>query len=102
MKKGVFVKILNKWNHEKGQYEKWGVPAEWNIGIFEKNLSHKVDCCKCGKTFKFGDCYSSQEFHTDLGFGYATCEKCHKEELKRLKVKSWNDFDFYGHVPHID
>lgn len=37
------------------------------------------------KKIKFEDTYTSNEIHTDLGFGFVVCEDCYKEELKRRK-----------------
>jgi hypothetical protein len=40
-----------------------------------------VNCACCGKRLPFGECYTSREIHTGLGFGYAVCGDCyfHKE-----------------------
>ena len=92
---------MKKWNHLKQEYEEYNVPEEWNVSLFESNMDNEVNCCQCGTKMKYGDSYSSQEVHSELGLGYATCEKCHEEEMKR-RLKNWSEFNFSGHIPQID
>ena len=78
--------ILNRWNYEEHRYNKVNLPNFWNCKIYCKDLNEIVNCPHCGNEIKFGDSYTSLEFHTEvLGMGYAVCERCYKEEWKRRK-----------------
>ena len=46
-----------------------------------------VTCPHCGDLIEYGDSYTSLEFHTEMGFGYAVCESCYELELER-KLKN--------------
>ena len=92
---------MKKWNHLKQEYEEYTVPEDWKVSMFENDMDTEVNCCQCGSKVAYGNTYSSQEVHSELGLGYATCEKCHEEEMRK-KLKTWKDFDFKDHVTQID
>ena len=75
--------ILNRWNCEKHIYEPYKVPDEWKCLTFERDLNEEVNCPHCGRVIKFGDSYTSLEFHTEAGFGFTVCEKCYEKEWER-------------------
>lgn len=81
--KGIFVRMVDRWDYISKTYQKYMIPAEWKVATYSEDMEEKVNCCQCGKEIKFGDSYSSQEIQTQMGFGYATCEKCHEEEMER-------------------
>ena len=74
---------LNKWNYEKHVYEAYEVPDEWRISVYETDMDALVNCCQCGKEIKFGETYTSQEVHTEMGFGFAVCPECYRSEMER-------------------
>ena len=74
---------LRKWNYELREYEPYEVSDEWDCKWYGTDMAEVINCCQCGKEVKFGKCYSSQEVHTAVGFGYMVCPECHEVEMKR-------------------
>lgn len=70
------MKVI-KWNNTKKAYEPYEVPDEWYIKTYCEDMNEMVNCPHCGKLLPFGECYTSREIHTGLGFGYAVCEECY-------------------------
>ena len=79
--------ILQKWNGKEHKYEDYEIPDEWNVKTYSRNMKERINCAQCGKEINFGDCYTSLEIHTEIGFGYAVCEKCYAKEWKRREKK---------------
>ncbi len=75
------MSTLNKWNYQKHQYEPYNIPDNWNCTTYCDDMDEIVNCPHCGKKIKYGDSYTSLEIHTDIGFGYAVCEKCYDLEV---------------------
>lgn len=75
--------ILQKWNWDKREYEDCEVPDDWNCKVYSEDMDEIVNCAHCGKKMRFGDCYTSVEIHTGVGFGYAVCLECYTEEWIR-------------------
>lgn len=75
--------LLRKWNYDVRSYEHYEVSDEWDCRYYGNDMSEMINCVQCGNKVRFGDCYSSQEVHTDMGFGYMVCEECHEVEMKR-------------------
>lgn len=75
--------LLRKWNYDIHEYEPYSVSDEWDCRYSGFDMSEIINCCQCGKEVTFGECYSSQEVHSLMGFGYMVCEECHKIETKR-------------------
>lgn len=42
------MKML-KWNNEKGEYEPYEVPADWQCRLAEEDMDKIVNCASCGK-----------------------------------------------------
>ncbi len=82
-REAVDGRVLQKWNHQKRDYEQYVVPEDWKVSLYSSDMDKLINCPHCGKTIKFGDGYTSKEIHNHMGFGYSVCEKCHEEELKR-------------------
>lgn len=76
------MKQAKKWDFEKIEYET--VELSDKCSVFEMDLEKKVECPGCGKMIAVGDGYTSQRYHTDLGFGYIVCFKCYGQEFKEL------------------
>lgn len=77
--------ILKKWNYKIHRYENYWIPNDFNCKTFSRDMNEEINCPHCGNKVKFGECYTSKEIHTDIGFGYAVCEKCHEKEWKKKK-----------------
>lgn len=75
--------IIQKWNNEKGEYEPYEVPADWQCKLYEDDMNQKISCASCGKEKRFGECYTSMEIHNSMGFGYAVCPECYQKEIER-------------------
>ena len=79
---------LEKWNYQKHVYEDYEIPNDWKKSLYEVELDTLVNCCQCGKEIEFGETYTSQEIHTEHGFGFMVCPECHEYEMeRRLKNK---------------
>lgn len=74
---------MQKWNNEKGEYEPYDVPADWQCRLAEEDMDKIVSCAGCGKKMRFGECYTSMEIHDKWGFGYAVCPECYQKEIER-------------------
>ena len=74
---------LRRWNYNNHEYEKVEIPNDWHVSIYETDMNVIVNCPHCGKKLRFGETYTSKEFHDYVGFGCGVCEKCHNEELER-------------------
>lgn len=74
---------IDKWNCKKHIYEKQQIPDNWNCKTYSSDMNEIVNCPHCGKEIKFGDGYTSLEFHTGMGFGYVVCEECYDKEWER-------------------
>ena len=79
--------ILNKWNYDIHDYEPYEVPDDWNCKAYSIDMEEIVNYPHCGKGIEFGMGYTSQEIHTDFGFGYTVCPSCYNEEFKRRMKK---------------
>ncbi len=73
--------ILNKWDYEKHQYEPYDSPAK-HIAFRTDDMDADTDCANCGTTVKVGDCYTSQQIHTESGFGFLVCQDCYDQEVQ--------------------
>lgn len=69
--------MLQKYNEQKREYEPYEVPDDWYVSTYENDMDAKVNCCQCGREVTFGECYTSMQVHTCIGFGYAVCERCY-------------------------
>lgn len=74
---------MQKWNHEKGMYEPYVIPADWECPLFCDDMQSVVNCASCGREIVYANCYTSMEIHDDWGFGFAVCQECYKGELER-------------------
>lgn len=79
--------ILQKWNCKKHEYEDYEIPDNWNVKTYSRDMKEKINCAQCGRKIAIGDSYTSLEVHTNIGLGYAVCEKCYAKEWKRKETK---------------
>lgn len=77
------AKILNRWNHQKRDYEPFEVPDDRRCRTLCFDMDEIVDCASCGTSLPYGRMYTSHEIHTEHGMGYAVCEECYCEERRR-------------------
>lgn len=75
--------ILRRWNYKTHKYDKVQIPDNWYVSIYEDNMNIMVNCPHCGKALRFGETYTSKEFHDFVGFGYGVCEECYEKEWER-------------------
>ena len=73
--------MAEKWNWHKHEYEPYELPE--GSTIYSHDMDAKVACAQCGKEIVFGQAYTSLEIHNNIGFGYAVCSNCYKQEWKR-------------------
>lgn len=76
---------LSKWNYETREYDEYEVPDDWNCKAYSMDMNEIVNCPHCGRKVEFGNCYTSMEIHTKVGFGFSVCEECYEEEIKRKR-----------------
>jgi hypothetical protein len=74
---------IQKWNYDKRDYEEYIYPKEWDICLYSEDMDKIVNCASCGKELRYGDTYTSQELHCNVGLGYGVCEECHNKEMVR-------------------
>ena len=74
---------LKRWSYVTHAYENYEVPKEWKLSLYETDMEVLINCCQCGKEIEFGESYTSFEIHTEVGFGFMVCPKCHECELER-------------------
>lgn len=79
------MRKLQRWREINHRYEPHLVPDEWNVKLYTDDMDEVVNCARCGKKIKYGDCYTSRQIHNDFGFGYAVCPKCYEEEWKEYR-----------------
>ena len=83
----IYCYVIQKWDYNSHSY--FSIPIisrePLNIKTYSEDMNEIVNCCQCLKKIRYGDTYTSKEIHTDLGFGFAVCEDCYKEEWKRRK-----------------
>ena len=69
--------ILKKWNFAEHRYEDveniWGIELIFEFGI-------KTICANCKKPLLSNNGYTSNQWHTEIGFGYSVCEECYETE----------------------
>lgn len=75
--------IVGKWNYKKHDYEPYRMPSDWNCKTYSDDMDEIINCAQCGRSVKFGDCYTSLEIHSGIGFGYGVCENCYNAEFLR-------------------
>ena len=85
--------VLRKWNPAIHKYEPYEIPDDWHPSTFELDMSNIVTCPQCGIEISYGATYTSQEIHTEFGFGYGVCPDCHQEEMKR-RLYEYTDEDY--------
>lgn len=73
------AKLAMKWDPAKREYKDCEIPNE---SVPCAGLDETIKCAQCGRHVLFGNCYTSKQIYTTMGFGYAVCEKCYEKELR--------------------
>lgn len=81
------MQTLLKWNYAKSEYEFYTIPDEWDVALSRSDMDAGINCAGCGKDMVYGDSLTSQEIHTEIGFGYGVCDECYEQETKRRKER---------------
>ena len=76
------MKMLRKWDYKLHEYMDYAVPDEWDVALYSDDMDKIVSCARCGRKLKFGYGYTSRSIHSNMGFGYTVCIKCHGDELR--------------------
>ena len=86
----IYCYIIQKWDYPSHSYFSIPITSRepLNIKTYSEDMNEIVNCCQCLKKVKFEDTYTSNEIHTDLGFGFAVCEDCYKEYRTIVKHKN--------------
>ena len=74
--------ILSKWNCKEHKYEDYIVPSTWKVSLYEADMETIVNCPHCGKEVKYGETYTSKQFHNWAGLGFSACSECYEKEWK--------------------
>lgn len=69
-----------KWDFKTKEYYEYELPE--HACLLSDDMIKVIACAECGRKMLFGDGYTSKQIHTELGFGYAVCEKCYEKEWK--------------------
>lgn len=83
--------LLRRWNCETHTYTPYEIADNkaLNIKLYSEDMDEIVNCPHCLKEVKYGNTYTSLEFHNDLGLGFSVCEECYQKEWEeRRKYES--------------
>ena len=76
----MVLMMLQRWDEKERQYRPYEVPDDWHVTTYETDMDTIVNCCQCGREVPFGECYTSMQVQTSVGFGYAVCERCYYDK----------------------
>lgn len=80
--------ILRKWDYSLHKYIPVELPDYYKIIHYTTDMNAITTCPHCRKRLKYGETYTSLEFHDEMGLGYHVCSKCYDEEwTRRRKAK---------------
>jgi hypothetical protein len=74
---------LSRWNYKTRSYQLYVPDPSWKIRLFSEDMDEPINCTNCGKDMVFGNGFTSQEIHTEIGLGYPVCEECYEKETDR-------------------
>ena len=83
----IYCYVIQKWDYPSHSYFSIPITSRepLNIKTYSEYMDEIVNCCQCLKKVKFGDTYTSNEIHTDLGLGFGVCEDCYEKEWERKR-----------------
>lgn len=80
--------FLQKWNYKTHKYDYETICGYYYFSTYETDMEKLVNCPHCKKIIRYGDCYTSLEYHNSYGIGLAVCEDCYEKEWdKRRKYR---------------
>lgn len=84
--------LLRKWNYEKHTYTPYEISdnKELNIKLYSEDMDELVNCPHCLKKVRYGETFTSLEFHNDFGLGFPVCEECYQKEWKERRKHESN------------
>ena len=83
---GNKTRLVQRWNYQTKSYDDVYVDGEWFTPLYSDDMEVPINCINCGKQISFGESYTSNEYHNQVGFGYYVCEECYEKEWE-LKNK---------------
>src|SRR5690606_9233742 len=85
---------VRRWNYKTQRYDQVDllhIDCEAKIKLFSEDMDEVVNCIACNAKIRYGDGYTSKEYHNPFGLGYPVCKNCQVQERSReLKHKSIN------------
>lgn len=82
--------VLQKWNYDTKKYQTVLYSDKINgdnlhFILFTEDMDEKVNCPHCLKKIRYGEGYTSLEFHNSHGLGFPVCEECYNKEWERRR-----------------
>lgn len=78
---------VNRWNYKTHSYDEFEIDTDFfKVGIWFNNINEEINCVCCKRPVRYGDTYTSLEWHDNIGFGYCVCEECYDREHAMRKV----------------
>lgn len=79
--------LLRKWNYEKRTYTPYEIPdnKELNIKLYSNDMDEIVNCPRCLNKVRYGETYTSLEFHNNFGLGFPVCKECYQKEWEERR-----------------
>lgn len=68
-----------KWNG--ADYEPYPIPEGCNCVTYSPDMDEIVNCISCFRELPFGETYTSHQYHTKGGMGFAEYEKCYYDYM---------------------
>lgn len=83
----LYVYQFNVWNYLAHKYDTKTFVSKFPkvFKTFSEDMDEKVNCCQCYRAIRFGETYTSNEVHTELGMGFAVCPQCYEDEWERRR-----------------
>jgi len=63
----------------KRAYEE--IELERDTVLYTDDLDREIECINCWKKIKYGDSYTSKQYHTKFWLWYLVCSSCYQREL---------------------
>ena len=67
-----------KWDFWRREYDDAEIPG--TCSTYRTDFDEAVTCPGCGRQVRFGDTFTSRQWHDRVGFGYGVCEACYSQE----------------------
>jgi len=77
------TQLALKWDFSREKHD--SVRISESCCSYCADMTEMVTCPQCGSMLEFGDSYTSLQYHTSGGIGYAVCKDCHEKEIEEMK-----------------